>query len=163
MDHSSVLNLFSLLSIKIWYSASYGSLAYKYILSVSGCLSDCNWNRTHNLSVRKRTLNHLAKLAKSLSCVVSSYLYGTSDCMFLSCHVRISEWRVPWHLGKHRVWIHSEMRTWHDKNLQSECLLIKFNNAFVFPDPEPLIICILYEWSGIYGQFELCFVLCSFA
>ena len=27
-------------------------------------LSDCNGNRTHNHLVRKRTLNHLAKLAK---------------------------------------------------------------------------------------------------
>ena len=27
-----------------------------------------------------------------LSCVVSTYLYGAFDCMFLSCHVRVSEW-----------------------------------------------------------------------
>ena len=27
-------------------------------------LSDCNWTRTHNHLFRKRTLNHLAKLAK---------------------------------------------------------------------------------------------------
>ena len=27
-------------------------------------LSDCNWTRTHNHLVHKRTLNHLAKLAK---------------------------------------------------------------------------------------------------
>ena len=27
-------------------------------------LSDCNWTRIHNHLVRKRTLNHLAKLAK---------------------------------------------------------------------------------------------------
>ena len=26
---------------------------------------------------------------------------------------------VPWHLGNYRVWIHSETRTWHDKNIQS--------------------------------------------
>ena len=37
--------------------------------------------------VLKWTLNHLAKLAKWLNCVVSSYLYGAFDCMFLSCHV----------------------------------------------------------------------------
>ena len=30
-------------------------------------LSDCNWTRTHNHLVHKRTLNHLAKLAKWLS------------------------------------------------------------------------------------------------
>ena len=36
---------------------------------------------------------------------------------------------------------------------------IKFNNKFVFPDPEPPIINILYGWSGIYGQFLLCMIL----
>ena len=37
--------------------------------------------------VRKRKLN-LAKLAKWFSCVVSTYLYGAFDCMFLPCHLR---------------------------------------------------------------------------
>ena len=53
-------------------------------------LSDCNWTRTHYHLVRKRTLNHLAKLVKWLSCVLSTYLYGAFDCMFLSCHVCVS-------------------------------------------------------------------------
>ena len=26
---------------------------------------------------------------------------------------------VPWHSGNYRVWIHSETRTWHDNNIQS--------------------------------------------
>ena len=55
-------------------------------------LSDCNGTRTHNHLVRKRTLNHLAKLAKWLSCAVSTSLYGAFDCMFLSCHVRVWQW-----------------------------------------------------------------------
>ena len=38
-------------------------------------------------------------------------------------------------------------------------LFIKFNSAFVFPDPEPPIINILYGWSEIYDHFELCSVL----
>ena len=42
-------------------------------------LSDCNGTWTHNHLVRKRTLNHLVKMAKSLSCV--AYLYGTFDCI----------------------------------------------------------------------------------
>ena len=53
--------------------------------------SDRNGTRTHNHLVRKWTLNHLAKLAKWLSCVVSTYLYGAFDSMFSSCHLRISE------------------------------------------------------------------------
>ena len=31
----------------------------------------------------------------------------------------------------------------------------KFSNAFVFPDPEPPIINILYGWSRLYGHFRL--------
>ena len=55
-------------------------------------LSDCNGTRTHNYLVPKRTLNHLAKVIKWLSYVVSTYLYGAFHCKLLSCHVRISEW-----------------------------------------------------------------------
>ena len=42
--------------------------------------------------VRKRTLNHLAKFAKWMSCVVSTDLYGAFDCMLLSGHVRVLDW-----------------------------------------------------------------------
>ena len=47
------------------------------------CLSDSNEIRIHNHLVRKQTRNHLAKLTKWLSCVVSTYLYGAFDCMLL--------------------------------------------------------------------------------
>ena len=52
-------------------------------------LSDCYGTRTHNHLVRKQALNHLAKLIKCLSCIVSTYLHGSFDCMFLSCHVDV--------------------------------------------------------------------------
>ena len=55
-------------------------------------LSDCNWTRSQNHLVRKRTLNHLPKLTKWFSCVLSTYLHGTFDYMLLSCQVRIWEW-----------------------------------------------------------------------
>ena len=55
-------------------------------------LSDYNGTWAHNHLVCRGTLNHLAKLAKWLSCVVRTYLYGAFGCMFLSCHIRISEW-----------------------------------------------------------------------
>ena len=57
----------------------------------SEVLSDGNWTRTQNHLVRERTLNHLAKLTKWLSCVLITYLYGAFGCI-LSCHVRVSEW-----------------------------------------------------------------------
>ena len=49
------------------------------------------WTRIHNHLVCKRTLRHLNKLNKQLSCVLSTYLYGSFDFMFLSCHVGVSE------------------------------------------------------------------------
>ena len=54
--------------------------------------SDCICTRTKNHLVLKRTVNHLTKLAKWSSCVLSTHLYGAFDCMFFSCHVRVSEW-----------------------------------------------------------------------
>ena len=51
---------------------------------------DSNRIRIHNHLVHKQILNHLAKLAKWLSFVVSTYLYCTFGCRLLSCHVRVS-------------------------------------------------------------------------
>ena len=63
-------------------STLYSCLNVKELFAWNRCqiwsLSDCNGTRTHNHLVHKRTLNHLAKLAKRLSCAY--------DCM-LSCHV----------------------------------------------------------------------------
>ena len=54
-------------------------------------LSDCNWTRSQNHLVRKRTLNYLAKLEKWLTCVLSTYLYYAVNCMFFSCtHFRVN-------------------------------------------------------------------------
>ena len=53
------------------------------------------------------------------------FVYELSDFGFesSSSHLNFrfracSEQGVPWHSGNYRVWIHSEMRTWHDKNIQ---------------------------------------------
>ena len=45
---------------------------------------------------------------------------------------------------------------------KSGWLFIKYDNAFVSPDPEPSITSILYGWSEIYDHFKLCYVLFSF-
>ena len=78
-------------------------------------ICDSNGIQTHNHLVRKRTLNHFAKLAKWLTCVVSTYLYGIHlNFRYRACF----EEGVPWHSGNYRVYIHSEMRTWHDNNIE---------------------------------------------
>ena len=56
-------------------------------------LSDCNGIRTHSDLVRKRTLSHLAKLAKWLSCFVNTHrtniqIYVEISDMFLSTCAR---------------------------------------------------------------------------
>ena len=119
-------------------------------------------------------------MAKWLSCVVSNYLYGAFDCIFLPCHLTVyskyssiiwSVWLNGWvflyelsgcgfqsnlffstsfgycsgyevgfesccshlnlrygacfeqevsgHLGNYRVWIHSRMHMWHNKNIHT--------------------------------------------
>ena len=78
-----------------------------------GKLSDCNVTWAHNDLVHKWTLN-------------TWFVYKLSGCGFESrCshlifrYVAGFEQGVPWHSGNCRVWIHAEMRTWHDKNIQS--------------------------------------------
>ena len=44
----------------------------------------------------------------------------------------------------------------------SGLLFIRLSNAFVSPEPEPPIINVRYEWSGIYGHFGLCSFMFSF-
>ena len=54
------------------------------------------------------------------------FLYKLSGCRFVSrcshldfrCRACFKQ-GVPWHSGKYRMWIHSEMRTWYDINIQS--------------------------------------------
>ena len=74
-------------------STLYTGLIVKELLALSRReiwrWSDCNWTRTQNHLVLKRTLNHLDLRTKWLSVVLSTDLYGAFDCMFWSCHVRI--------------------------------------------------------------------------
>ena len=76
-------------------------LNVKDLLAQSRCeiwsISDSNGIRTHNHWFSKRTLNHLAKLAKWLSCAVSTYLYSAFDSMLLLCQVRVSEYSEYYH------------------------------------------------------------------
>ena len=51
------------------------------------------------------------------------FIYKPSDCGFCCSHLNFRygacfENGVIWHSGIYRVWIHSETRTWHDKNMQ---------------------------------------------
>ena len=91
-------------------------------------LSDCNWTWNHNHLVHKQTLN------------CSHWNFRFRACV---------EQGVPWHSGNYRVWIHSEMRKWHDKNIQSNALYRKvfttqLNNL------KPVW---LNGWVFVFGKF----------
>ena len=84
-------------------------------------LRDFNNFRTHNHLVRKRTLDHLSKLAKWLSCIVAIYMYGAFDCLLFSCQVRVSEWNHALKfarmsrksLSKHAPYLKFKWQEWH--------------------------------------------------
>ena len=54
------------------------------------------------------------------------FVYSLNGCRFESNFSHLNfrfhacfEQGVPWHSGNYIVWIHSEMRNWHDKNIQA--------------------------------------------
>ena len=117
-------------------------------------LSDCNWTRTH--------------------------LYGEFDCMFLSCHVRVSESScshlnfrfracfeqgVAWHSGNYRVWIHYKTRTWHDKNIQSNSpyrLILTTQLNHLASLAKWLSVCLWTKWLWVRVQLQsLKYLTCS--
>ena len=91
--------------------------------------TDCNWTRTQNHLVRKRTLNHLMNTQQTLNRPVWPngwvFVYELNGSGFeSSCSHLIFRFRacfeqgILWHSGNYRVWIHSETSTWQDKNIQ---------------------------------------------
>ena len=110
-------------------SKPYSCLNIKELLARSRheiwSLTDCNWRRTQNQLVHKRTLKHLGKLVKWLSCVLSTCLYGIFECMLsesrlYSC-VNVKE---PIAQSRREIWSVSdwnwirERRKWHEKNIK---------------------------------------------
>ena len=91
-------------------------------------LIDCNGNRTYNHLVCKQTLNQWPVWLNGWVSVYEVSGCGfESRCSHLNFRFRACfEQEVPWHSGNHRVWIHSETRTWHDKNIQSTGVLLLF-------------------------------------
>ena len=92
-------------------------------------------SRTHFGFILIRTysqMHHTDKYSQHSSITWSVWLngwvfvYELSGCGFESSCSHLNfrfcacfEQGVPWHSGNCRVWIHSETRTWHDKNIQS--------------------------------------------
>ena len=115
--------------------------------------------QTHNHLVCKRTLNHLSKLTNKLSCVVSSYLVGTFDCIKQPCQVRVSKWIYKLQLHECEVnpcWKQARYMQQRDSNLQPLSkrtlnLLAKLANW---------LSCVVstYLYSAFDGMSLLCYI-----
>ena len=106
-------------------STIYSCLNVKELLARSRLeiwnLSDCNWTRTHNHLVHKRTLNHLAKLAFFFLFFFFSFLiYGYN---FVSLLGQTRQWqRGEYELSSLAKWLSVRLRTkwlWVRVQLQS--------------------------------------------
>ena len=78
-DALHIKHLLSYKTISAYMFSKWMILSPKILKKIKCC--DCNGNLTHNHLLRKQALDHLAKLAKWLSCIVRTYLYGAFDCM----------------------------------------------------------------------------------
>ena len=96
-----------------------------------------------------------ATLAKWLSVRLwTKWLWFESICSHLNFRFRACfEQGVPWHSGNYRVWIHSEMCTWHDKNIEGK-------RKYVYEDWVSKLNCrvtdIKTAWVNCLGCNGLC-------
>ena len=108
-------------------STLYSCPNVKELLAQSRCeiwsLSDCNCTWTHNHLVRKKPLKHLAKLALFIFLMFNDWAVlwvlicsVHFDCIFLSCHVGVSEWiHTKWlsvRLRTKWLWIRVQLQSW---------------------------------------------------
>ena len=77
-------------------------------------------------------------LAKCLSVRLRNKWFWVWDLnfRFRACF----EQGVLWHSGNYRMWIHSEMHTWHDRNIQSNFFWSKKSRILVF---------VVFEWKKL--------------
>ena len=100
----------------------YSCLNVKELLAWRRCeiwsLSDCNWTRTHNHLVRKRTLNHLAKLVIFLN---DWAVLWVLICISIWVYVLVMP-RTHFTGNPHSIWLSVHLRTkwlWVRVQLQS--------------------------------------------
>ena len=121
--------------------------------------SYCEGTRIYNHLFHKRTLNHLAKLKIWPNGWV--FVYELSGCGFESrcnhlnfkCHAWFEQ-RVPWHSGKYRTWIHSEMHTWHNKKIQSIFSVSLDSRKTSSTNVEQVVFFILLDRNGENGRWS---------
>ena len=81
-----------------------------------------------NLLQNRELLKKVMKSYKNLA-FSKVIVWFESRCSHLNFRYRVCfKQGVPWHSGNYRVWIHSETRTWHDKNIQSFYICVSSYN-----------------------------------
>ena len=125
-------------------------------------LSNSNGTRTHNQLFRKRTLNHFAKLAKWLSCLLTTYLYGALDYVFLSCHERVSGWIYRYlnvkellYWNKHNI---SSLTDSNCNGTQTHYHLIRKLTLIYLPRLAEWLTCAVSTY--LYDAFDCVFLSC---
>ena len=96
-------------------------------------LSDCKGTQMH------RTEKYLQHISIIWIVWLNGWVlvYKLSGCEFESrccqlnfrCHLCLEQ-GVPWHSDNYRVRIHSEMRTWHNKNIQASEFITTFIKSY---------------------------------
>ena len=81
-----------------------------------------------------------------------------SSCSNLNFRFRACfEQGVSWHLGNYRVWIHSETRTWHHKNIQSNAphrQVLTAQLSHLASLAKWLIVRLWAKWSWVRVQLQ---------
>ena len=111
-------------TLKLLTKLALNDWALLWVLICMVHLTVCSYHVTHSFQ-SESTLNGWV------------FVYELSGCGFESsrCHLNFRfyacfEQGVPWHSGNHRVWVHSETRTWHDQNIQYRSVFRTQSNAF---------------------------------
>ena len=96
------------------------------------------------------------------NCWVLIYELSGSGFKFSCSHLNFRfracfEQGVPWHSSNYKVWIHFEMRTWHNKNIQSNgpcryVLKTQLNHSVVLAIW--LSVCLQAKWFWVRVQLQ---------
>ena len=103
----------------------------------------CNWTQNQN----QYFLNQWVFVSELSGCGFASSC-SHLNFRFYACF----EQGVPWNSGNYRVWIHSETRTWHDKNIQSIHYLIWWPSSSASRDTKYIICLVSLQNHMIKGS-----------
>ena len=112
--------------VRAWlHTYSVNSFNDKHKMTIIDTKYDCNWSRAQNHLVLKRTLNNLAKLASLAKwlnvCLRTKWFWVRAQLQSLKLQIsHLLQARSSLIFRLLQSWIHSETRTWHDKNIQTK-------------------------------------------